>query len=90
MALKIVLGNFSGQTSEKRGYIIAASDLGAIYRIDYYIYAFNYTDDGLTKDVKNVVLFDYFVSSVKTKKISSNTILSIIELSFKNDDKKKE
>lgn len=38
--------------------------------------------------MKNVVLFDYLVSSVKTEKISVNTILSIVELSYKGTDPK--
>ena len=59
--------------------------MGSIHRIDYYVYAFLYTDAELSKTVKNVVLIDYIVSSVVTANISMNTIRSIVEISYQGN-----
>ena len=83
ITLKAVLGNYSGQKSEKKGYFIALSDLGAVYRIDYYIYSFEYKSQELIAVAKNVVVVYYIISSADTKGISANTVLTLIEICFK-------
>ena len=77
--LKAVLGSYSGQTSEKRGYFIILSDIGAIYRIDYYIYSFEYKSETLVKVAKNVNS-EYNIFFCITPKI----IITIIHHKYQN------
>ena len=87
LALKAVLGNYSGQKSEKKDYFFALSNSGAVYRIDYYIYSFEYKSEKLIKLAKNVVVFDYIISAVDTRTLNVNIVLSLIEICFKQLEK---
>eukprot|EP01084_Bolivina_argentea_P222105 376022_1 len=80
--LDILLGNYSGNVSERKSYVVSVGTLGGFYRIDYYMYSYAYTSKSLVSITKNVVCVAYVVSSIKTESLNPNTVRVILQTTF--------
>lgn len=82
IALDAVFGNYAANSSTSRNYTIGVSALGAIYRIDYLIYSYQFTSATLIKVGKNVLAVQIVVSSARIHDLSANTLRTLVELNF--------
>eukprot|EP01083_Nonionella_stella_P141211 434616_1 len=72
-ALEVVLGNASGGEKTKQGFTVMLLH-SAIVRVDYYLYAYTVSSDGLKTDLQNGLVFVSTISTVKVAKASPEAI----------------
>lgn len=91
--MDILLGNFVSNVSETKNFVLSVGPSGGVYRIDYYIYAYQFTSNALVSAVtKHVIATSIVVSSIKTKDLKASTMDSIIQYKFsgiKQEEQKK-
>jgi len=82
--LDMLLGNYAGNVSEFTSMTVSVGAIGGFYKIDYYMYSYQFTSAALTKITKNVVCVAIVISSIKTDSdnLNKNTVNVILQTAF--------
>ncbi len=81
-AVNALLGKTSSSSSKKEGYFITVGQLGSIQRVDYMIHVKRASNEKIQKTVSNFMSMSYIVSSAKLTNLSSNDLLSIVQVCY--------
>ena len=86
VGLDVLLGRFAGNTSMYDAMTVSVGSLGGFYRIDYYMYGYEFTSDSLAKITKNCICVAVVISSINTADLDKNTVNVILQTAYPNSD----
>lgn len=82
VGLDTLLSNYMGNISTHTSSTVSVGVLGNFYKIDYYMFSYQYTSDSLSNISKNVVCCAVIISSVKTEDLKRTDVDNILVMSF--------
>ncbi len=82
VGITALFDSMSGSSNQVEKYVIAIGPLGGLYRIDYYLYTYQFTAKKLVENVENVVVVSLVISSIETKDLDTNTLRVIIQNTY--------
>jgi len=86
LAMQVVLSSYAGNESETEGFVVSVGALGGFYKVDYYMYSYQFTSEALQKITENVCCCAVYISSIHTDDLTKNTVNTILQMAFPETD----